>query len=212
MRIAGERPEMMVNVETMSTYVGTETLAVVECWCGIRHAIPRSLRTAQIKARDEHRTPISVHCPIGHAWLIAGDSQLDVVNRQLAAERAADLTRQLLLFARRGTANRAVCDLNAVAQETVDLVRRPIGPRTEIVLHLASDPCLVEADRGQLEQVLMNLLLNARDATPDGGSITVTTTVCSVPPGGDMEPGHYVLLCNVAAHYAAGQRADFTVR
>ena len=75
-------------------------------------------------------------------------------------------------------------------------MRRPIGPRTDIVLHLVSDPCPVDADRTQFEQVLMNLLLNARDATPDGGTIAVTTTLCTLPAEGlaDMEPGRYVLL------------------
>ena len=120
----------------------------------------------------------------------------DVTAIQNAAERAADLTRQLLLFARHEAPNRAVFDLNTVAQEMVDLVRRPIGPRTDIVLHLASEPCPVDADRTQFEQVLMNLLLNARDATPDGGTIVVRTSLCSLPADGlaDMEPGRYVLL------------------
>jgi two-component system cell cycle sensor histidine kinase/response regulator CckA len=120
----------------------------------------------------------------------------DVTAIQQAAERAADLTRQLLLFARHGTPNRTVFDLNTVAQETVDLVRRPIGPRTEIVLHLASEPCVVDSDQTQIEQMLMNLVLNARDATPNGGTITVSTTVRSFPVDGvaDLEPGQYVLL------------------
>ncbi|MGH9806352.1 MAG: ATP-binding protein [Terriglobia bacterium] len=92
-----------------------------------------------------------------------------------AGERAASLTRQLLAFSRQKVAQPQVLDVNVLVADLSRMLRRMVGSDIEFALHL--DPLVgrVKADRGQIEQVLMNLVVNARDAMPDGGSITVSS-------------------------------------
>ncbi len=92
-----------------------------------------------------------------------------------SARRGAQLARQLLLFARRETARPEFLDVNAVVEGSARMLRRLVRENVGIDLHLESQPMPVRADRGQLEQVLMNLVLNAADAMPAGGTVTVAT-------------------------------------
>jgi PAS domain S-box-containing protein len=94
-----------------------------------------------------------------------------------AARHAADLTRQMLGFARRQPVRTAEVDLNALARDALALIRRSIDPR--IAVDFRPDPSLgrVPADPVQLQQVVMNLCLNARDAMPEGGTLTVSTGI-----------------------------------
>jgi PAS domain S-box-containing protein len=92
-----------------------------------------------------------------------------------AAERAASLTRQLLAFSRKSPPAPTRLDLNAVLAGMEKFLRRLIGSDIEIVLRPAADLGPVKADRGQLEQVVMNLALNARDAMPKGGTLMLET-------------------------------------
>ena len=90
-------------------------------------------------------------------------------------QRAAALTRQLLLFSRREVASREEVDLNELVDDTTRLLRRLIPETVHLVVVPAASPPAVLADRGQLQQVLLNLAVNARDAMAHGGSLTVRT-------------------------------------
>ena len=126
--------------------------------------------------------------------------QDDVTQIRLAAERAARLTRQLLTFARRETIKPESLDLNEIVAEVDNLLSRTIGEHIDLVVLLAEEPQTVLADRGQIEQVLLNLAINARDAMADGGTLTIETSHIDLDDGyaymhPDAAPGSYVQLC-----------------
>jgi|HubBroStandDraft_6_1064221.scaffolds.fasta_scaffold00376_13 two-component system cell cycle sensor histidine kinase/response regulator CckA len=91
-----------------------------------------------------------------------------------AGQRAASLTRQLLAFSRRQVLEPTVLDLGAVVTDTSKMLQRLIGDDIELVTILTPDLGRVRADKGQVEQVVMNLAVNARDAMPEGGKLTIT--------------------------------------
>jgi PAS domain S-box-containing protein len=94
-----------------------------------------------------------------------------------AARRGSSLTRQLLTFARKTeTLNRTV-DLNQLVQDTIQLFERSVSKEIVVDFRRSTDAVLVNGDEGQIQQAILNLLLNARDALPNGGTITVTTTL-----------------------------------
>jgi PAS domain S-box-containing protein len=99
----------------------------------------------------------------------------DVSQIGAAAERAARLTHQLLAFGRREVIKPKVLAFNAVVSEVDDLLRRTIGEHVELITRCAPDLEHVRADRGQMEQVLLNLAVNARDAMPGGGTLIIDT-------------------------------------
>ena len=119
---------------------------------------------------------------------------------QEAAERAADLTQQILAFSRKQVLKMQVLDLNAVVADFKTMVQRLIGEDIEFETFLASDLYRIKADQGQLEQVLMNLVVNARDAMPTGGKLTIETAntyldEAYVKKYADTpSSGHYVML------------------
>jgi signal transduction histidine kinase/ligand-binding sensor domain-containing protein/CheY-like chemotaxis protein len=94
---------------------------------------------------------------------------------EIASRRASDLTRRLLTFAKRQVVEPRVVDLNALSAESSKLLRRLIGEDVEMAMRLCPDSLPVKVDTGQFEQVLINLVVNARDAMPQGGKITVET-------------------------------------
>jgi signal transduction histidine kinase len=106
-----------------------------------------------------------------------------------AARRAATLTSQLLAFSRRQVRQPRVLDLNAVVTELEKILRRLIGEDVRLVLELAPDLGSVKADQGQVEQVLVNLVVNASDAMPEGGTITLRTERVAVPHAGPATHG-----------------------
>jgi PAS domain S-box-containing protein len=116
-----------------------------------------------------------------------------------SAERAAHLTRQLLAFSRRQVMQPRHLDLNEVVTSITKLLQRTVGEDIQLQLHLASTPLQVHADAGMLDQVLLNLVVNARDAMPDGGRIVIETgtTVLSgdaIRNGTELPEGRYVHL------------------
>jgi len=118
---------------------------------------------------------------------------------QIAGERAADLTRQLLAFSRKQKSLPRILDLNGVVSNLDRMLRRLIGENITLTTSLASNLDPVEADPGQLEQVIVNLVVNARDAMPGGGEVTIETSnvVLGEPqasPALGMKPGPYVRL------------------
>jgi len=116
-----------------------------------------------------------------------------------AADRAAGLTRQLLAFSRKQVLQPRILDLNEVVGETEKMLRRLIGEDVQLVTVFEEQLGSVRADPGQMDQVLMNLAVNARDAMPRGGRLTIETgnvvldrTFAHQHPG--VEPGPYVML------------------
>jgi two-component system cell cycle sensor histidine kinase/response regulator CckA len=109
-----------------------------------------------------------------------------------AADYGTELVRQLLLFSRQEDRVARRFDLRPVVDEMVELIVRPFAPHIEVRVHHWPEECIVVADRGQLGQVLLNLLLNARDAIEGDGHITVTTT--KQPGGGDDALGPVVVV------------------
>jgi PAS domain S-box-containing protein len=99
----------------------------------------------------------------------------DVGQIGAAAERAATLTHQLLAFARREVRHPEVLDVNAIVRDVETLLRRTIGEHVHLLTTSAPNLEAVRADRGQIEQILLNLAVNARDAMPNGGTLNIAT-------------------------------------
>jgi PAS domain S-box-containing protein len=121
-----------------------------------------------------------------------------VVTAQQAAKRAAALTHRLLAFSRRQTLSPTVTDLNHLVKSMEDLIRRTIGQQIELRVIAAGSLWMTQVDQNQLENALLNLCINARDAMPAGGRVTVETAKVlideRVAQEGDMSPGQYVAL------------------
>jgi signal transduction histidine kinase len=116
-----------------------------------------------------------------------------------AAERAAGLTSQMLAFSRKQRVSPVVLDLNAVIHETGKMLKRLIGEDIEFRINPGGSLWAIEADSDQMVQILMNLCVNARDAMPQGGTLTIETGNVIVGPGDaarhrDVPPGDYVRL------------------
>jgi two-component system cell cycle sensor histidine kinase/response regulator CckA len=122
----------------------------------------------------------------------------EIVEIGRAAERAAELTGQLLAYSRKQALEPRVLDLNHVVTETQAMLNRLIGENIEFSTALAEDLGSISADAGQIEQIIMNLVVNARDAMPEGGALlletgNVTLAELSTNRRPDMPPGDYVL-------------------
>jgi two-component system cell cycle sensor histidine kinase/response regulator CckA len=141
---------------------------------------------------------------MGHGELLLRSADLGEPARagleqmRRAAERAASLTQQLLAFSRKQVLQPRVLDLNEAVAGVQKMLARVIGEDIELVSNLQPSLLLVKADPGQVEQVLMNLAINARDAMPRGGKLTMATSNLQVTAEKEREyeltPGRYAML------------------
>jgi two-component system, cell cycle sensor histidine kinase and response regulator CckA len=138
---------------------------------------------------------------IGRDPSLSPASRADLLEIHKTTERMASLTRQLLAFARQQVLSPETLDLNGAVQDTGPMLQRLIGSATAIDLVLAPGPKWVRVDRAQLVQVLLNLVINARDAMPNGGRIEIRTETLELSPGQvldrlqvPVEPGAYAEL------------------
>ncbi len=123
----------------------------------------------------------------------------EITQIRIAGERAAVLTRQLLVFSRKHVLQPELLDLNQVISESMKMLLRVIGEDVELAFVPGRDVGLVKADLGQIEQVIMNLVVNARDAMPSGGQITIETAIVDPDamveaPGSPGVKGPYAML------------------
>ncbi len=123
--------------------------------------------------------------------------ELEQIER--AGERAADLTRQMLAFSRKQVLQPRVVDANDVLLAMAPMIERLVGEDLELQLALAPAPCLLKVDPPQLEQAVLNLVVNARDAMPSGGRLTIETGLVEIDESYarthlDVRPGPHVLI------------------
>jgi PAS domain S-box-containing protein len=124
-------------------------------------------------------------------------ARVDLEQISGAANRAASLTRRLLMFARKEVAHPEVLDPNSLVEEVDKLLRRTIGEEIVFSTTVSPDVWPVRIDPGQLQQVILNLVVNARDAMPDGGNLTVETSNVDVDADyaanwAELEAGRYI--------------------
>ncbi len=181
---AGHRREQAARLESLGQLVG----GVAHDFNNLLNVIQgyTDLTTEQVRelARDDERLePILA----------------DIGQVGFAAEQAITLTRQLLTFAHHEVVRPEVFDLNAAARTAAQLLHRTIGEHIDLALSLDPAPCRIKADPNQIQQALVNLAVNGRDAMPGGGRLTIDTGsidaddayVASRP---EMKPGRYIRL------------------
>jgi two-component system cell cycle sensor histidine kinase/response regulator CckA len=146
-------------------------------------------------------TVISGNCELSLLELKEGDSlKGNIEEIKAAVDRATSLTRQLLAFSRRQILDTKVLDLNAIIRDLDKMLRRVIGEDIELVTLLSDSLGTVKTDPGWMEQVIINLVVNARDAMPSGGKLIIETTNVELDESYAyshvaMKPGRYVKLC-----------------
>lgn len=145
-------------------------------------------------------TAILGYCELLMADLMPDDPhQADLAQIQKAGQSAATLTRQLLAFSRKQIIEPTLLDLNAVVTSMLAMLGRLIGEDVKVVLAVRADLPTIKADSGHLEQVVLNLGVNARDAMPKGGTLTIETANVELDEHYatthlDVKPGSYVAL------------------
>ena len=149
---------------------------------------------------NNHLTVIGGYCDMLLADLPAGDAAREAIGEiRAAGARAAALTQQLLAFSRKQIAEAKPISLNGAVADASRMLRRLIGEDVEIVTALDPEPVTIMADRGQINQVVMNLAINARDAMPQGGRLTIETGAAEIDASYaslhlEARPGHYATL------------------
>ncbi len=157
----------------------------------------------------------------GHAEFLLAEvavgsaAEQDVRHILQATETATTLTQQLLAFARHQVMCRQVLELNPVIERTLKLLQRMLGTDIVVSLQLAPISPRVEADPGQLEQILLNLAVNARDAMPRGGKLTIESHLVELSEGDlatqlHLQPGSYALMA--VSDTGSGMRPEILAR
>lgn len=123
----------------------------------------------------------------------------DIIEIKKSGQRAAELTKQLLAFSRKQVLQPQILDLNMIIADLEKMVRRLVGEKIDIVTKIRPNVDVVKADRGQIEQIIMNLVVNARDAMPKGGKIIIETMNVALDDNyikkySDIKPGNYVMM------------------
>lgn len=145
-------------------------------------------------------TVVNGYCYVLLAGLADGDEKRNhVVAIRDAGERAARLTRQLLAFSRKTIASPQLLDLNVLLTNFEELLGRLVGEDVILALDLLPDRLLIQADPAQIEQVIVNLAVNARDAMGTGGRLIIRTNICTLQANGSTQagvltPGNYAEL------------------
>lgn len=210
------RIETLIQGRAISwSFFPVQTIGVVHCYAGDitdRQNLEAQLRQSQKMesigqlaggiAHDFNNilTVIQGHTSLlGMAENLPADAQQSAHQIGLAAERAANLTRQLLTFSRRQVMQPKNLDLNDVVNTMTILLRRLLGEDITLQVKCAPDLPLIHADPGMMEQIVLNLAINARDAMPCGGSLFVSTSIIAVAAGlaekfPQAVPGNYVCL------------------
>ncbi|MGH9861960.1 MAG: diguanylate cyclase domain-containing protein [Candidatus Acidiferrales bacterium] len=205
---AGERPDQLLERADHALYSNKRTGKVEE-------EISRA--QAEIRQSQKMETVGRMAGSVAHDFnnllmLIKGYSELmtdqlppdspqrkNVGEIQKAAERAAGLTRQLLAFARNQALEPKVLEVNPLIQDFESMLRRLVGAEILLVFEAGSVQGRIKADPGQIEQIVLNLVVNARDAMPNGGTVKIRTADATLDPlfvaqHPGSRPGSYVLL------------------
>ena len=179
--------------------IGDDAMALLQILCGrAGPELQRSRSERELRKREEHIRQVQQVEAIGRLaggiahdfnnllMIISGYAEIlrdrdgssaEVVELIAAANRAGGLTRQLLAYGRRQVLHKERVDLNQIVAQVKGMLAPVFSPAVQVDTTLCPSLPAVEADRGQLEQVLVNLALNARDAMPEGGTLSVTTSV-----------------------------------
>jgi signal transduction histidine kinase/ActR/RegA family two-component response regulator len=205
----------LIEVETAShaiDYGGRPSELVVLMDVTQRHLLEDQLRQAQkmeavgmLAGGVAHDFNNLLTIITGYSQLILNNLSAEDPNRQSAeqimkaGERAATLTRQLLAFSRRQVLQPKILDVNRLIGTLTSMLRRLIGEDVDLQLELREGLGQVNADPGQIEQVLMNLVVNARDAMPRGGTLTIETSNVNLDESYTrthvtLKPGAYVMI------------------
>ncbi|HAM70913.1 MAG TPA: hypothetical protein DCM86_04640, partial [Verrucomicrobiales bacterium] len=153
----------------------------------------------------------------GHAQMLVATGRLEprlgesMKQISMAAERAANLTRQLLVFSRKQAMQPQLLNLNEVVQNITKMLRTLVGEQVAVQFDRARQLPIINADPGMMEQILVNLAVNARDAMPRGGTITITTSSVDIDSSyvaqhADARPGMHV--CLSVSDTGSGMSAD----